>query len=733
VSLEPGIFFWLLIFTMEQLIPIASKLQDVLGALGQTASVDLPQIVVVGGQSSGKSSVLESLVGRSFLPRGTGIVTRRPLILQLYNTEQELPEDQENYGEHDEWGEFLHLPSKKFGDFSEIRREIIRETERLTGKNKGIDHRPIHLKIYSPRVLALTLVDLPGIAKVPVGDQPDDIEEQISKMCVEYISNPNAIILAVTSANTDLANSDAIKLAQSIDPAGHRTVGVLTKLDLMDPGTDCSDILNNQVIPLTKGYIAVVNRGQKDVTADLSIRDGLKKEELFFRDHPVYSRDRSLLSTCGTSRLAKALNNMLMHHIRDCLPDLKSRIAHMMKDVQQELDALGSPIHNANRSSRGAALLKLLSKFANNFAAVLDGRGKPDDKTFVTELTGGARISYIFTEVFANSLLTVGPFDGLTDEEIRMTICNANGCSPALFVPEQAFDILVKRQASRLEQPGVQCVDLVYEELQRIAAQAEPTELTRFPILRDRMVEVVMNLLKRCVNPTQMMVSNLVKIEMAYTNTSHPDFIGGSRAVAGLMEKIGKDNTESATAQGATPLSSSSLNHYGYEDAVDKEDMLASPEQQKSGGIMNLLFSGNDKKKKGRPSIVPTANDAGPPSIVHLPQVPDQMKQTDIPASERERIEMEVMKSLLESYFSIVRKNFVDLVPKTIMYFLVNHVRDSLQNELVSELYRDAEVGVLMQEAEDIASRRQTCAEMKELLQRALEIVNEVRDFNSFK
>lgn len=163
---------------MEQLIPIASKLQDVIGAVGQSTNLDLPQIVVVGGQSSGKSSVLESLVGRSFLPRGTGIVTRRPLILQMYNT----PSDKENDanasgGGKDEWGEFLHKPGKKYFDFAKIRAEICNETDRLTGKNKGVVMEPIHLKIHSPHVLSLTLVDLPGIAKVPVGDQPANIEQ----------------------------------------------------------------------------------------------------------------------------------------------------------------------------------------------------------------------------------------------------------------------------------------------------------------------------------------------------------------------------------------------------------------------------------------------------------------------------------------------------------------------------------------------------------------------------
>jgi dynamin 1-like protein len=755
---------------MDHLIPIASKLQDVLGALGQTTSLDLPQIVVVGGQSSGKSSVLESIVGRSFLPRGTGIVTRRPLILQLYNTgttaataagaDDDSLEDlnsnnktakaDSHYTSSDEWGEFLHLPGRKFYDFNQIRNEIVAETERLTGKNRGIDSQPIHLKVYSPRVLALTLVDLPGMAKVAVGDQPKDIEKQIHDMCLQFISNPNAIILAVTSANTDLANSDALKLAQSVDPAGNRTVGVLTKLDLMDPGTDCADILMNRVIPLRRGYIGVINRGQKDIMSDLSIRNGLKKEELFFKNHPSYSRNPTLLNKCGTSRLAKELNVMLMHHIRDCLPELKNRIAHMVGDVDTELEALGTHIHSASRSDRGAALLNLLSKFATNFADVLEGRSGHDlntakkssafhNSSFAgpSELTGGARISYIFTEIFASSLTSVGAFDDLSDEEIRITICNANGTRKALFVPEISFDILVRRQIARLEQPGIQCVDLVFDELQRIASQSEPSELTRFPNLRDRMVEVVSYLLKRCVGPTQMMVSNLVKIELAYINTSHPDFIGGSQAVARLKDRIGKENAHQPAgsydqASGATPLSPSSLNNSGYEEEVYEKDNFSTPHNEPAGGIMGLLFRGNSiAAEKSKP--VRTPSGKGPPKIVHLPQVPATMKQTDVPPTEREQVEMEIIKSLMESYFAIVRKNIIDLVPKTIMYFLVNHVRDSLQNELVSELYREGELGSLMQEAEDIATRRQTCMEMKGLLSKAMEIVNEVRDFNTYK
>jgi len=144
---------------MNDLIPLVNKLQDVFNTIGSD-TVDLPQIIVVGSQSSGKSSVLENIVQRDFLPRGNGIVTRRPLVLQLINVH----DTEESKAE--EYGEFLHAANQKFTDFTEIRREIEAETARVAGQNKGISRSPIQLKIYSPKVLNLTLVDLPGLTKV---------------------------------------------------------------------------------------------------------------------------------------------------------------------------------------------------------------------------------------------------------------------------------------------------------------------------------------------------------------------------------------------------------------------------------------------------------------------------------------------------------------------------------------------------------------------------------------
>ena len=245
---------------MERLLPVFNKLQDALSVVDvrHAALPALPQIVVVGSQSSGKSSVLESFVGRDFLPRGSGIVTRRPLLLQLVHSPAGrggVDLDDAGRGvpdgcSADEWGEFLHKSGRRYHDFSEIRNEIEAETNRTLGSSKRVSPEPIRLCIYSPHVVDLALVDLPGMTKVPIGDQPADIEQQLRTMVLSYIQEPNALILAVTPATADLATSDAIQLAKRVDPEGERTMGVLTKLDLMDAGTDALDVLKGNVIPL---------------------------------------------------------------------------------------------------------------------------------------------------------------------------------------------------------------------------------------------------------------------------------------------------------------------------------------------------------------------------------------------------------------------------------------------------------------------------------------------------
>jgi len=508
---------------------------------------------VVGSQSSGKSSVLENIVGRDFLPRGSGIVTRRPLILQLINVPSERddkPETDEVHVPHTsasvagqgEWAEFHHLPSQKFRDFGEVKREIENETARIAGSNKGINRQPINLKIYSPHVLSLTLVDLPGLTKVPIGDQPSDIERQTRNLISEYIAKPNSIILAVSPANVDIVNSEALKLARHVDPIGRRTIGVLTKIDLMDHGTNALDILSGRVYPLKLGFIGVVNRSQQDIQGNKSLADALKDEADFFRHNPAY---RNMANRCGTQFLAKSLNTTLMAHIRDRLPDIKARLNTLMGQTQQELASYGN-MQFSGKEHRGSLILQLMTRFASSFISSIDGTSM---EISTKELCGGARIYYIFNSVFGNSLETIDPTTNLSVLDIRTAIRNSTGPRPSLFVPELAFDLLVKPQIKMLEIPSQRCVELVYEELIKICHTCGSTELSRFPRLQAKLIEVVSDLLRERLGPASNYVESLISIQRAYINTNHPNFLGAAAAMESVVSNKREKEKKAAAVE----------------------------------------------------------------------------------------------------------------------------------------------------------------------------------------
>ena len=455
-------------------------------------------------------------------------MTRRPLVLQLINREpqpngvsqEDMPTGNDKAANPDEWGEFLHIPGQKFFDFSKIRDEIARETEAKVGRNAGISPSPINLRIYSPNVLTLTLVDLPGLTRVPVGDQPRDIERQIKDMVLKYITKSNAIILAVTAANIDLANSDGLKLAREVDPEGQRTIGVLTKVDIMDDGTDVIDILSNRIIPLRLGYVPVVNRGQRDIDNRKAIATALESEKNFFDNHKAY---RNKSTYCGTPYLARKLNLILMMHIKQTLPDIKARIASSLSKYTTELESLGPSLLGNSTN----IVLNIITEFTNEWRTVLEGQSVDLSSN---ELSGGARISFVFHELYSNGVKAVDPFDIVKDVDIRVNLINASGSSPALFVSPQAFENIVKQQIKRLEDPSLKCVSLVYDELVRILSQLLGKQLyRRYPQIKEKMHSVVIAFFKKAMDPTNKLVRDMVAMEYCYINTGHPDFLNGHR------------------------------------------------------------------------------------------------------------------------------------------------------------------------------------------------------------
>lgn len=697
---------------MDKLIPVINKLQDVFNSVGRE-SIELPQIAVIGTQSTGKSSVLENIVGKDFLPRGSGIVTRRPLVLQLVHISES------KAGGSWGWGKFLHTGDDKFEDFVAIRNEISNETDRCAGDNKGISDEPIRLRIFSPHVLNLTLIDLPGITRVPVGDQPDDIEAQIRKMLIEYIKNPKCIVLAVHPANTDLATSEALKLAKEIDPGGNRTLVVCTKLDLMDHGTDAIDLLTGKIIPVKLGIIGVVNRSQQDITDSKSIEASLKDEQVFMR-----KRYPALASRNGTPYLAKTLNKLLMQHIRDTLPVLRHDIASKLAVYEAQFQSLGKPVEN-----KGPALLQTLTKFSTSYCQKVEGTAR-DIETH--QLSGGARICYIFHQTFAQALNNIRPLEGLSRTDVLHAISNAMGPRPALFVSEIAFELLVKKQIRLLLQPSLQCVELVYEELQRIIQYclSHIRDFQRFPTLREQMNSVVMSLIRKRLPITNQMVESLIAIEVAYINTNHPDFVGGTRAAyeGYMMAQTQSRMSEQNQLRPQPSVSASSSSTSSLQSPAQGDKPPANNLGQRSW-LSSVWYRPNsetssvDADVESKPTLDRGLNILAPEGSSH-----SSVGGMSSNVISRQQFDCELIEKLVTSYFLIVRKSIQDSIPKAVMHCLVNFVKDELQSQLVGELYRTESYDTLMEESPEMITRRNEVAEMVAALQKASDILNEIRD-----
>ncbi|OII71919.1 dynamin-related protein [Cryptosporidium ubiquitum] len=793
---------------MESLIPVINELHDILTIIKEGSGsykisnelgLDLPEIAVVGSQSVGKSSLLEYIIGRHFLPRGQGIVTRRPLILQLQQIRQE---------NRDDYAEFGHKKGLKFTDFEKVKEEILIETNRLIGENKNVSEVPILLRIFSKKAINLTLVDLPGLTKVPVEDQPSDIESQIRKIVLSYIRRPSCLILAITAANTDIANSDSLNIAREVDPEGLRTIGVLSKLDTVENYSTTIQVLSNQSYPLNRGYVAVMCRDSRQKAGGpRSLRASLNEEKSFFENN---SKLKSFQSRCGTYNLVNILQKEFLDHILKLLPQIKNHSKKLIdlkqmellnygdfsqSDILDEMEGISALTNRAlfiggeslsfdgnyMIKNKGAVILNCFSKFSRKFQDMIDGQASY--QTGLMKLSGGARLNYVFHNWFGNTLFSFDPLDGLSDTEIRTAIKNSTGTKSSLFVSEGAFEVLARIQIKKLLRPSLTCVEQVYEELKRLVEQCSLPELNRYSNLKNNMISVVNNVLEECLGPTNRAVVDLINMELAYINTNHPDFIGGASALTSIFEKEKACLTEGLTRNNSNDMSNNPasnpilletdsntitpsnrnrivLNDFFNDQHEPRKSYLISAEYNETENVatyhnykLNETYytssaSRSLKNIGGNSPVLPTNHSAtssidifsparqiqGQITAKHahagllganlveneknylgkysgkmgLPIVPETIATTGDP-SEREKIESDVIKFFIVSYFNIVRKNIADSVPKAVMYFMVNAAKEAIQRELVAKLYKEEIFDDLLQEEKGIVEKRQQC------------------------
>ncbi|XP_075519741.1 phragmoplastin DRP1A [Primulina tabacum] len=485
---------------MENLIALVNRLQRACTALGDHGEESalptlwdaLPSIAVVGGQSSGKSSVLESVVGKDFLPRGSGIVTRRPLVLQLHRID-----------EGREYAEFGHLPRKKFTDFAAVRKEIADETDRETGRSKQISTVPIYLSIYSPNVVNLTLIDLPGLTKVAIDGQSESIVMDIENMVRSYIEKPNCIILAVSPANQDLATSDAIKISREVDPKGERTFGVLTKIDLMDQGTDAVDILEGKAYKLQFPWIGIVNRSQADINKNVDMIAARRREREYFAQTPQY---KHLAHRMGSEHLGKVLSKHLEEVIKSRIPGLQSLINKTIIELESELSRLGRPIAT-DAGGKLYMIMEICRVFDGIFKEHLDGV-RP----------GGDQVYNVFDNQLPAALKRL-PFDKhLAMENVRKLITEADGYQPHLIAPEQGYRRLIETALITIKGPSEVAVDAVHGILKELVRKSisETVELKQYPSLRVEVGNAAVESLNRMKEESRKATLQLVDMECSY-------------------------------------------------------------------------------------------------------------------------------------------------------------------------------------------------------------------------
>ncbi|XP_066516313.1 interferon-induced GTP-binding protein Mx3-like [Hoplias malabaricus] len=423
------------------------ELIDSLRVSGIEKELNLPSIAVVGDQSSGKSSVLEALSGVA-LPRGSGIVTRCPLELKLRKKRGKW-EGKISYEGH----------SETFYDPSQVESLVRQAQNTLAGEGVGICHDLITLEISSPDVCDLTLIDLPGITRVPVKGQPDDIGDQIRSLILKYITKKETINLVVVPCNVDIATTEALRMAQEVDPQGSRTLAILTKPDLIDKGAedDVLKIVQGKVIPLNKGYIVVRCRGQKDINDKISLAEAMVTERDFFKGHIYFSH---LLNEdkATTQCLARKLTKDLVDHIRKSLPYLTDQIQTILSQLQAELKNYneGPP---ADHKKMGPYLSQVIMGFSDKINKLAE-TGESKHKNLY------ALLRPIFKQWDGYLKTSQLSFKDAVEEMINKYDELHRGRELNTFSDYSSLESLVKKKVEALEEPAMETLKIIREIIQ---------------------------------------------------------------------------------------------------------------------------------------------------------------------------------------------------------------------------------------------------------------------------
>ncbi|XP_008569440.1 PREDICTED: interferon-induced GTP-binding protein Mx2 [Galeopterus variegatus] len=483
----------------EQRVRPCIDLIDSLRALGVEQDLALPAIAVIGDQSSGKSSVLEALSGVA-LPRGSGIVTRCPLVLKLKKHLQE-----------DGWkGKISYRHTELLlQDPSQVEKEIHKAQNTIAGNGVGISHELISLEITSPEVPDLTLIDLPGITRVAVGNQPQDIGQQVKALIKKYIQRQQTINLVVVPCNVDIATTEALSMAQEVDPDGDRTIGILTKPDLVDKGTEkgVMNVARNLTYHLKKGYMIVKCRGQQDITNKLSLAEATKKEMAFFQTHPYF---RVLLEEgkATVPCVAEKLTAELIVHINKSLPLLENQIRENHQRATEELRQCGADIPSQD-SDKMFFLIEKVKMFNQDIEKLIEG----EEVVKETE----TRLYNKIREEFKTWVLVLNANNKkvkkIIHEEVSKYEKQYRGKELHGFVSYKTFEAIVQQYIQQLVEPALNMLQKAVEIVHQGFTDMAKKHFTEFSNLNQMAQNKIEDVKRRQAEKAERMIQLQFQME----------------------------------------------------------------------------------------------------------------------------------------------------------------------------------------------------------------------------
>ena len=499
----------------KKLIHIANKLS----AFYNDDFIKIPQLVVVGTQSSGKSSLLNAITQMDILPTGKHMVTRTPIKLELLNTnnsqiniqfgfyKEGIFKSQDNYN--------LNVITKT--DEENIREQIELFTQKYAGNEKNISYKEIVIRITSPDVPNLTLVDLPGLVMVACTDQgqPENIKEQIKDLIKHYINQSNTIIMGILPARCDIEVDSAMELIKNYDTTGERTIGILTKIDLMNTNTDISDYLTNNIsndLKLAYGYFAIKNKNNNTI----SYKEHNSIENEFFNNHSVYNTmDKSHM---GITNLSIYLSNILLKKIESLMPDIKSKLDNKLIEVNNALSNLGEyvKIDDNNKSFMFnleiTNFVKMYSESIHNIS---------NYKNY------GKHVKDIFID-YRSNLKNIDALENIPIDKLLTIVQTSEGNH--MYFQTSTIQIVEKcikdsdiKCIHKLKAPSVICLDSIYNLLEDILNSILETSC-KYPKLKKKIYEECINLLDIYKSNVIQKIDDLIEIEEAYIWTESEEF-----------------------------------------------------------------------------------------------------------------------------------------------------------------------------------------------------------------